>query len=58
MEINLENNDIAQVRKSIKDYLNGMSWDAYKKISEQTIDFIYENYTIETFRHDILKALR
>ena len=58
LEINLEKNDIAQVRKSIKDYLNGMNWDTYKIISEQTTDFIYDNYTIETFRHDILKALR
>ena len=58
LEINLEKNDIEQVRISIKDYLSGMSWDKYKKISEETIDFIYDNYTIETFRHNILKAIR
>ena len=43
--------------KMINDFVNNLSFDEYQKQSREASQFIYENYTIESFRYQIISAI-
>lgn len=43
--------------KMINDFVNNLSFDEYQKQSKEASQFIYENYTIETFRYQFISAI-